>query len=195
MFFIFLFISMKYAKNIYMDVLYTDVESNREKVERIIIELYDKEVKKTCDNFYAFLKGITINGEYYTYKDSIFHRIIDDFMIQGGDIIRKDGTGSITIYNDNVSFADENFIFNHNKPGVISMANSGPDTNGSQFFITVVPTQWLNNKHVVFGKVIDDSLNSVINISKVKTDRRNRPLHPVRIVNCGDYDEGMEREL
>ena len=143
----------------------------------IKIRLYDDIVPLTCKNFrHIALKGINNR----TYNGNIFHRIIPGFMIQGGDIVNHDGTGSISIYGDR--FEDENFIKKHNKPGLLSMANSGPNTNGSQFFITTYPANHLDNKHVVFGEVIEGYEN-VTKIENLPTDSSDRPYQEVQILS------------
>ncbi|KAH9604356.1 hypothetical protein KSS87_009550 [Heliosperma pusillum] len=124
------------------------------------------------------------NGLPVGYKGCQFHRVIKDFMIQAGDFLKGDGSGCVSIYG--TKFDDENFVAKHTGPGLLSMANSGPNSNGCQFFITCAKCDWLDNKHVVFGRVLGDGLLVVRKIENVATGPDNRPKLACAIAECGE---------
>jgi peptidylprolyl isomerase len=165
--------------------VFFDVAIGRAAPRKITFELYNDVVPKTAENFRALCtgeKGMGKSGKPLHYKGSILHRIIPQFMCQGGDFTHGTGIGGESIYG--MKFPDENFKYRHDKPGLLSMANAGPGTNGSQFFITTVKTPWLDGKHVVFGQVVE-GMDVVKDMEAVGT-QSGTPRDKVQIVDCGE---------
>ncbi|EED44010.1 peptidyl-prolyl cis-trans isomerase [Enterocytozoon bieneusi H348] len=177
-----------YNKDAFFDIEYRSIKDNKIETYKVVFELFWNITPITCFNF-ARLCEVS-DG----YKNTIFHRVISNFMMQGGDFTNHNGTGGYSVYGK--SFPDENFIIKHNVPGLLSMANAGPHTNGSQFFITFVPTPWLNGKHTVFGKIRQQYLDQFISLfNGIKTQYPDKPIHDITIINCGLIDIMTKSEL
>lgn len=161
--------------------VFFDISIDGEPQGRLEMELFADKVPRTAENF----RALCTHEKGFGYKGTIFHRIIPTFMAQGGDLDFKNGAGGKSIYGD--TFEDENFDIKHTSPGLLSMANRGPNTNGSQFFITFDAASHLNGRHVVFGKALN--MDIVKKLEQVPTDKTEgpggKPKQTVKIDNCG----------
>ena len=170
----------KVTSKVFFDISIDDKDAGR-----IVIGLFGDDVPKTTENFRCLCtgeKGKGASGKPLHYKDSIFHRVIPGFMLQGGDFTRGDGTGGESIYGE--KFKDEAFKFSHDSLGLLSMANAGKNTNGSQFFITTVPTPHLNGKHVIFGRVVE-GMDIVTKIESFGS-QSGKTKSVIKIRDCGE---------
>jgi peptidylprolyl isomerase len=163
-----------------MKNVYFDISVNDQPAGRIVFRLFDDVVPETARNFRELATG----EHGFGYAGSSFHRIIPQFMLQGGDFTAGNGTGGKSIYG--TKFKDENFQLKHDRPFLLSMANAGPHTNGSQFFITTVVTDWLDGKHVVFGEVVEGE--DVVKAVEKQGSRSGKPSAKVVITASGTVD-------
>jgi len=169
--------------------VYFDIEIGGQPAGRVKIGLFGDVVPETAENFRALCtgeKGVGKSGKPLHYKGSKFHRVIPGFMCQGGDFTRGNGTGGESIYGE--KFKDENFELKHTEPMILSMANAGRNTNGSQFFITTVATPHLDGRHVVFGKVIEG--DAIIRAVEKQGSGGGATMAEIVIADCGELSAG-----
>ena len=168
--------------------VFFEVDVNGETIGKIVFGLFGEDVPKTAENFRALCtgeKGVGESGKKLTYEGSPFHRVIPGFMLQGGDFTAGNGTGGESVYGN--KFKDENFKYKHDAVGLLSMANAGPNTNGSQFFITTVLTPHLDGRHVVFGRVLEGM--DIVKRVEALGSGTGRTRLPIKIAACGEVKE------
>ncbi|GIL65939.1 hypothetical protein Vafri_19568 [Volvox africanus] len=173
-----------------------DIQIGSEAAGRVVMELFADIVPRTVENFRALCtgeKGVGKSGKRLHFKGCVFHRIIPDFMCQGGDFTAGDGTGGESIYGDRFEDERPGLALKHDKPGILSMANAGPNTNGSQFFVCTVPCPWLNGKHVVFGRVVEGM--TTVKRMEVVGQRSGKPSRRVLITDCGQLPSKLQMML
>jgi cyclophilin family peptidyl-prolyl cis-trans isomerase len=174
-------------------IVFMDIRIGQKKAGRMTFELFADSCPKTAENFRKLCTGEMGAARFCKrqmhFKNTIFHRVIKGFMAQGGDFEKEDGTGGESTYGK--TFADENFKHKHFGPGMLSMANAGPNTNGSQFFLTFKSTPHLNGKHVVFGR-LKEGMSTLRTIENVSTGRMDKPIQEVAVINCGEFE--LERD-
>jgi peptidyl-prolyl isomerase H (cyclophilin H) len=173
-------------------VVFFDVTVGGKPIGRIKIELFKLVAPRAVENFRQFCTGEYKKGPAglpVGYKNTRFHRIISGFMIQGGDFLKGNGTGRTCIFGDHFDDEHDGLLLKHDKPGILSMANSGPNTNGCQFFITTGKADWLDGKHVVFGKVLDqESMFLIRMLENVPVDpSTHQPKIDCVISDCGEF--------
>ena len=165
--------------------VFLEISIDGEKQGRIIIELFADKVPTTCENFRVLCtgeKGVGRSGAKLHYKGCKFHRIIPHFIVQSGDFVKNDGSSNECIYGP--KFPDENFVVKHSEPGIVSCANSGRNSNGCQFFITLIKAPWLDGRHVAFGKVVE-GMDIVEKIQGCGSSSGS-PKQTVEISDCGE---------
>ncbi|ELU00334.1 hypothetical protein CAPTEDRAFT_184272 [Capitella teleta] len=175
----------KHLNATHHDFVFMDISIGDSPVGRLVFELFTELVPKTCENFRALCtgeKGKSEQNEYALhFLNSIFHRIVPRGWVQGGDIWLKKGDGGESIYGE--CFPDENFAVRHNKRGILGMANHGPHSNGSQFYITLEPAAWMDTKYVAFGQVIEGT--ETLRAIESQSTNNQRPLKEIKVTDCG----------